>query len=456
MARIRQSDLMDLWRTVEQAGGVRPYVEAQLVERGFVVQRRETDKMSDREKDTYKKSLKVEAEERRELSRQAWAAHKAAHIVHLGEGVYWADGRGPDKWDLPDAEARAAENELPPLDSAGQLAEALGLTVAELRWLTYHRDVASAIHYVRFTIPKRDGTERAIWAPMPKLKEAQRWVLRNIVEKLLVHGSVHGFLAGRSTLTNASAHPDSNLVVKVDIKDFFPTVTLPRVKGVFRKAGYREEVATLLALLCTESPREVVQLEGKTYYVALGPRCLPQGAPTSPALTNTLGLRLDRRLAGLARKLGWRYTRYADDLTFSLPAGHGGPPRVGTLLGSIRRIVEGEGFRVHPDKTAVARSGGRQRITGLVVNGDGPPRVPRDFKRRLRAAIHNRLRGKPSPEGESLSTLLGWAAYVHMTDPAVGEKHLIELARLDGPGGVGQAMPNGEAEESEPGSGGGG
>jgi hypothetical protein len=431
MARIRQTDLIDLWRTVEQAGGVRPYVEAQLAERGFVVQRRETDKMSDRERDAYKKSLKAEAEERRRLSRKAWDAHKATHIVHLGEGVFWADGRGPDKWDLPDAEARAAENELPPLDSAGQLAEALGLSVAELRWMTYHRDVASTIHYRRFTIPKRDGSDRAIWAPMPRLKQAQRWVLRNIVEKLLVHGSVHGFSPGRSTLTNAAEHADPDLVVRVDIKDFFPTVTLPRVKGVFRKAGYREEVATLLALLCTESPREVVEFEGRTYYVALGPRCLPQGAPTSPALTNTLGLRLDRRLSGLARKLGWRYTRYADDLTFSRPAGQAGPPRLGTLLGSIRRVVEGEGFSVHPGKTAVARSGGRQRITGLVVNGDAPPRVPRDFKRRLRAAIHNRLNHRPPPEGESLSTLLGWAAYIHMTDPALGEKFLAELARLD-------------------------
>ena len=431
MARIRQSDLIDLWRVVEQAGGVQPYVQAQLAARGFVVARRETDKMSDREKDTYKKSLKAEAEERRKLSREAWAAHKAAHIVHLGQGIFWADGRGPDKWDLLDAESRAAENELPPLDSARQLAEALGMTVAELRWMTYHRDVAASLHYVRFTIPKRDGSERAIWAPMPKLKEAQRWILRNIVEKLLVHGSVHGFLVGRSTLTNALAHPDPDLVVKVDIKDFFPTVTFPRVKGVFRKAGYREEVATLLALLCTEAPREVVQHDGKTYYVALGPRCLPQGAATSPALTNTLGLSLDRRLAGLADKLGWRYSRYADDLTFSLPLGHKGPPRVGTLLGSIRRIVTAEGFQVHPEKTAVARTGGRQRITGLVVNGAAAPRVPRDFRRRLRAAVYNRLRGKRAFEGESLSTLIGWAAYVHMANPIEGARYLAELARLD-------------------------
>lgn len=444
MSRPRQSDLITLWRAVEQAGGVRPYVDAQLAARGFVVPRRETDKLSDRERDAYKKSLKAEAEERRRLNREAWAAHKAAHIVHLGQGVFWAEGRGPDRWDLPDAEARAAENELPPLDSAGQLADALGMTVADLRWLTYHRDVATSIHYRRFTIPKRDGSERAIWAPMPRLKEAQRWVLRNVVEKLLVHGSVHGFLPGRSTLTNAAAHPGPKLVVKVDIKDFFPTVTLPRVKGVFRKAGYREEVATLLALLCTESPREVVEHEGKTLYVALGPRCLPQGAPTSPALTNTLGLRLDQRLGGLARKLGWRYTRYADDLTFSLPEGHPGPPGVGKLLGTIRRIVEAEGFAVHPDKTAVARTGGRQRITGLVVNGDAPPRVPREFRRRLRAAVHNHALGKPPKEGESPATLVGWASYVHMTDRDLGEKY---LAALKGePAGTAPSSGDGPAD----------
>ncbi|MGP0065865.1 MAG: reverse transcriptase family protein [Isosphaeraceae bacterium] len=427
----RLSDPIGLWRAIEQAGGVRAYVDAQLVERGFVVQRRETDKMSDREREAYKKSLKAEAEERRRVSREAWEAHKATHIVHLGEGVFWTDGRGHDKWDLPNAEARAAENELPPLDSAKQLAEALGLTIAELRRLAYHRDAATVLNYRRFTIPKRDGSLRAIWAPLPRLKKAQRWILQNIVEKLLVHGSVHGFLPGRSTFTNAAAHADPKLVVKVDIKDFFPTVTLPRVKGVFRKAGYREEVATLLALICTESPREIVELEGKTYFVALGPRCLPQGAPTSPALTNTLGLRLDRRLSGLAKKLGWRYTRYADDLTFSLPHNHQGPPRVGTLLGSIRRIVEGEGFSVHPDKTAVARRGGRQKITGLVVNGDGPPRAPREFRRRLRAAIHNRAKGKPAPDGETVSTLIGMAAYVYMSDPVRGEKYLDALRELD-------------------------
>ncbi|HZT79780.1 MAG TPA: reverse transcriptase family protein, partial [Gemmataceae bacterium] len=182
---------------------------------------------------------------------------------------------------------------------------------------------------------------------------------------------------------------------------------------------------------CTESPREVVRHDGKDYYVALGPRCLPQGAPTSPGLTNTLCLRLDQRLSGLAKKFGWRYTRYADDLTFSLPAGHKGKPRLGALLGLVRRIVEGEGFRIHPDKTRVARAGGRQTVTGLVVNGTLPPRVPRKVRRQLRAAVHNLKNGKPPRDGETPAALEGYAAYVHMTDERLGMR-LLEAVRQAG------------------------
>lgn len=417
----RTSDLLTLWRAIERAGGIDAYVDAQLAERGFVVARREVDTMSDRERERYKKELKEEAARRRELKREAWRAYKSRHIVHLGEGIYWNDATdGRDRWDLPDAEERAAENELPPLDTPADLAEALGLTVAQVRWLAYHRDAATSLHYRPFTIPKRDGSPRAIWAPMPTLKAAQRWVLRNIAEKLPVHGAAHGFLAGRSILSNAAEHVGSKLVVKLDVRDFFPTVTLGRVKGVFRHAGYREPVAKLLAMLCTEAPREVVEQDGTTYYVALGPRCLPQGAPTSPALTNTLCLRLDRRLSGLSRSLGWRYTRYADDLTFSLPAGHEGDPRLGALLGGARRIVEAEGFEVKLDKTRVARPGARQQVTGLVVNGDGPPRVPRRLRRQLRAAVHNLGRGRSRPDADSPEQLGGYASYLAMTDPALG------------------------------------
>ncbi len=418
-----------LWQTITQAGGVRAYIDAQLKERGYLVERRDADEMSDREKDRYKKELKQEAAERKKLNKDAWAAYKTAHVVSLGDGVWWHDEQKEDKWDTPNSEERAAENELPPLDTPKQLADALGLSVLQLRGLCYHRDAATKIHYTRFTIPKRDGTERPIWAPMKVLKAAQRWVLHNIAERLPVHGAAHGFLAGRSTATNAAVHADSRIVLKMDIEGFFPTITWRRVKGVFRRAGYRERVSTLLALLCTESPREIVELDGKKYFVSLGARCLPQGAPTSPALTNALCLRLDRRLTGLAAKMGWRYTRYADDLTFSLPvAAKDASPDA--LIKLVTKIAAGEGLKIKEEKTRLARSGRRQTVTGLVVNRELPPRAPRALRKQIRAAIHNLKAGKPLPEGESLARLAGYAAYIHMTDPKIGRQFLDQLASV--------------------------
>ena len=425
-----RTDPLTLWRQIVQAGGVGAYIDGQLRERGFLVTRRDADDMPDREKDLYKKQLKTEAEERKKLKRETWVAFKANHIVHLGDGIFWNDEIKPDKWDTPNSEERAAENELPALDTPQQLAEALGVTIPQLRGMAYHRDAATSLHYSRFTIPKRDGTERPIWAPKKKLKAAQRWILHNVVERLPVHGAAQGFMVGRSTLTNAAVHANPKTLLKMDVTDFFPTVTWRRVKGVFRRAGYRDGTSTLLALLCTEAPREVVQLDGKTYFVSLGPRCLPQGAPTSPAITNALCLRLDRRLAGLAAKLGWRYSRYADDMTFSLPADHTGKPRLGALLGCVARVVKAEGFAVKDEKTRVHRTGGRQSVTGLVVNGEGPPRAPRKLRRELRAAIHNLKNGKPLKEDESVARLTGFAAYVYMSDPKRGKTFLDALKAL--------------------------
>lgn len=418
----------ELWPDIRSAGGLLRWVDATLAETGFSVERRETDRMSKNDLAEYKKSLKAEAAERVRLRRVAWKSYHATHIVHLGDGVYWNDEADFDKYDHPAAEERIAQNRLPTIESPDDLAACLGITLPTLRWLTYSREAATFVHYKPFTIPKASGGKRQIWAPMPKLKAAQTWILRNIVEHLPVHGAAHGFLAGRSILTNARQHTGSKVVVNMDIRDFFPTVTLPRVKGLFRAAGYREQVATLLALICTESPRKIQEFDGTTYYLALGPRCLPQGAPTSPGITNAICLRLDRRLQGLGKSLSWRYTRYADDLTFSLPIDHADEPRLGHLLGTVKAIVADEGFEIRDDKTRVARKGARQKVTGLVVNGGESPRVPRERRRMLRAAVHNLQNGEPLPEDVSVHSLGGWAAYLYMTDPEKGAEYLEALA----------------------------
>src|SRR5262249_59048406 len=118
-------------------------------------------------------------------------------------------------------------------------------------------------------------------------------------------------------------------------------------------------------------------------------------------------------------------------MTCSLRGDHNGKPRLGALLGCVRRIVQAEGFEVKDEKTRVHRTGGRQSVTGLVVNGDGQPRAPRKLRRQLRAAIHNLKKGKPLKDGESIARLCGSAAYVYMTDPTLGKAMLGELLGFD-------------------------
>src|SRR5205807_7112503 len=104
--------------------------------------------------------------------------------------------------------------------------------------------------------------------------------------------------------------------VNLDVEQFFPTIGQRRIKGMFRSLGYGEQVATILSLICSEPEVREVELDSQVYQVACGSRSLPQGAPSSPAITNILCRGLDARLARIAEGLGFRYTRYADDMTF--------------------------------------------------------------------------------------------------------------------------------------------
>jgi hypothetical protein len=417
------------WSDVAAAGGIREWVDAEIARQGLADPGASAS-MTDAEKKNYKARRDEERKVRRELYKRAWLAYKRSHIVHLGPGVFWHDTADVDRFDADDPDKKRQDNGLPALADVDALGKALGLTVPRMRWLAYHRDVDSGTHYHRWLVPKRDGSPRLISAPKPELKAAQRWITREITEHLPVHGAAHGFLVGRSIVTNARVHAGARIVVKLDIRGFYPTVTMRRVKGLLRRAGLGEQVATLMALLATESPREEVITHGRTHYVATGPRSLPQGAPTSPSITNALCLRLDCRLSGLARKLGCRYTRYADDLTFSW---HGRDRSdVGTLLRAVRMIVRAEGFEIHATKTRVMRSGARQKVTGLVVNaapGRPPARVPRETVRHLRAAIKNRELGRPG-KGESLEQLKGMAAFVMMTDRERGKAFMDRIDRL--------------------------
>lgn len=346
----------------------------------------------------------------------AWHARRDAEILHLGEGVS-AGLSGTD------ADPRALKAGLPALANPKAVAEAMGISLGELRFLAYDRPLSTVSHYRRFTIPKKTGGERTISAPMPRLKRAQYWVLDALLARAPLHEAAHGFVPGRSIVTNAAAHVGRDVVVNLDLKDFFPTLDYRRIKGKFRGLGYAEPVATVLALICTEPDVDAVEIDGQRLYAARGPRRLPQGAPTSPALTNLVCTRLDARLAGLAASLGFAYTRYADDLTFSASGEAAG--KVGPLLKYVHAIVAAEGFTVHPDKTRVMRRGRHQEVTGLTVNERVA--VPRETLRRFRALLHGIERHGPAGrrwgkggDGTVLQAALGFARFVRMVTPEAG------------------------------------
>jgi retron-type reverse transcriptase len=363
-------------------------------------------------------------EARAAARRSAWAEKKKGLVTHVGDGL----SGGLQQVASDEAKLRAAG--LPVLHTPGELAGALGIALSRLRFLTYHRGGAALVHYHRYSIPKKSGGIRGISAPKPDLARAQQWVLANIVGKLTIEPEANGFVLERSIVTNAKPHVGRRVVVNLDLKDFFPSVTFRRSKGLFAALGYSESVATLLALLCTEPPRVLATLDGVKLHVAVGDRRLPQGACTSPGITNAVCRALDRRLAGLAKSLGCTYTRYADDLTFSADEDR----KLGTLLRGVRAIVVDEGFEEHPQKTRIMRRGRRQEVTGVVVNDRLT--VARDEVRVLRAILHNAAKsGDLQAQNRAghprfADYLRGRVAFVKMVDPSRGAKLQAALDRV--------------------------
>jgi RNA-directed DNA polymerase len=217
----------------------------------------------------------------------------------------------------------------------------------------------------------------------------QRRLLDEVLGRLPVHGAAHGFVPGRDVHSFSHVHTGKVTVVKLDLMSFFSSVTVSRVYGLLRTAGYPEPVAHTLAALCTtRTPADVLRGAPDPHRAALlrQPH-LPQGAPTSPALANLCAFRLDRRLSGLAQTFGVDFSRYADDLAFS---GDLQVPDAHRLVAWVSRIVTEEGFRIHPRKTRIRGRGDRQQLAGLVVNER--PAVPREEYDRLRATLHNAAR----------------------------------------------------------------
>ncbi len=375
---------------------------------------------------------RAETKQRKQQQRlakaKAWQQQQQQAIVYLGKTV---------SYDLnqPQSDATKLENhQLPLFNQAKDLAKAMQLSLSQLRFLSFDRKVSTVHHYQQFYLEKKTGGQRLISAPMPKLKQAQYWILQHILDKINVSSQAHGFVKQRSIISNAKPHIAQATIINMDLKDFFPRITYPRVKGLFVSLGYSKQIATILALLCTEAKVEQVECDGKTYYVQQGSRHLPQGAPTSPAISNLICRGLDHYLSKLSQDLGFVYTRYADDLTFSCPKDK--RPQISKLFAHIKQAVKKHGFTIHPDKTRVLHQGRRQEVTGLVVNQKLS--IDRKTLKRFRATLFqiekdglaNKHWGNHLNTRNLLASLQGYARFVHMVDPIKGKPLLEKTAQL--------------------------
>ena len=383
--------------------------------------------------------------------REAFGARSRPRRIALAKFVLADDGfrRAGEKHDLrlvaplaapatisPVAAARVWN--LPPIRTGGELADWLEITVGELEWfadlraLEYKRNRGRLRHYRYRPLAKRFGRIRMVEAPKPRLKSNQRRILAGILDRVPPHPAAHGFRPGRSIKTFAAPHVGRRVVLRMDLEDFFPSISAARVGALFRTAGYPEPVSDLLAGVCTNcTPAdawddETVGLGGRQMaqmcWLYSRPH-LPQGAPTSPALANLCTYRLDCRLFALARAAGAAYTRYADDLAFS---GDRDFARVVGRFGlHVGATALEEGFRVHHRKTRIMRQGVRQRLAGIVVNER--LNVMRADYDRLKATLTNCIRHGAASQNRAAhqdfqAHLRGRVSFVEMVNPHRGRR----------------------------------
>lgn len=314
-----------------------------------------------------------------------WKSHLAKHVVeHDLNNIV-----------MPYIKA-VVEKDIPVIIGINHLASMMQLDAETLK-----RMIASShSFYHSFSIPKRKGGTRQIDAPYPSMIRAQRWIYHEILSKITISPSATGFIPHHSIKDNASAHLSQKCLLLLDVKDFFPSIKWHKVYAVFAHLGYPKNIAQYLASLCC--------LNGHA----------PQGAVTSPALSNVIAHRLDARITGLAKKYQVNYTRYADDMTFS-------GERISKRFQSfIKKIVEEDGFKINRDKTRFIKGKHQKIVTGISISEDKLT-VPKSKRREVRQQVyyinkyglaeHQKKIGEADPI--YLERLIGYLHFWHSIEP---------------------------------------
>ncbi len=284
---------------------------------------------------------------------------------------------------------------LPMMTSFEDLSQTLRLSPQLTHWLTSENEKK----YEIFHIPKKDGTYREICAPVYSLKIVQRWVLNNILYKLKVSPYSFGFQKdgmGSPLVKCAEKHKNNLYVLKLDIKNFYPSIKSDKVYHVFTTVGYNSSVANLLTNICVRDKN------------------LPQGAVTSAYLANIVCRNLDYRIAGYCNRRDIAYTRYADDMTFSCD----NRDVLKGIFGTIKKILKSEGFQLNSDKTLFMSPKCHKCVLGITIN-DNLIKAPKIIKRNIRAMIHTAIVTKDYSSNDKIK---GYIAYVNSIESNYTEK----------------------------------
>ncbi|MGQ8874553.1 retron St85 family RNA-directed DNA polymerase [Paenibacillus sp. TSA_86.1] len=308
-----------------------------------------------------------------------------------------------------DYSSRLLENSLPVIFDKEHLAQLLGL---DMKYF-FHLFMKADFFYKNVQIPKKKiGQYRNISVPTEGLKYVQRWILDNVLYNVGVSEATTGFVKGKSIVHNARNHVGKECVINMDLKDFFPNIKFDSIFRIFKYYGYTNEVSFVLSKLCSFN------------------NFLPQGAPTSPFISNIVSYKLDDRFMKLSKSIGADYSRYADDLTIS------GPKYIINYLSIFKRIIHEENFYINDSKTRVQYSNKRQEVTGLVVNENIT--VPMETKKYLRQQIYyckkygvnSHMRRIDLQKSNFKEHLYGMAFFVKMVEPERGEQFLNQLNEI--------------------------
>lgn len=317
------------------------------------------------------------------------------------------------------------QNHLPVIFSLKHFSLLLGLEPSGVKALIENRNY----HYSYYLIKKKKTGFRRIVSPHKDLKNLQKWIKENILDKVELNPHATGFIKDKSILNNAKSHENSKVILNLDLSNFFETIPEKRVYGIFKSLGYCKNLAVEFAKICTaQMPEHKYELLSeqeqecfKDIY-ELKESVLVQGAPTSPGLSNLVCRRLDSRLSKLANKLGVNYSRYADDITFS------GDEKNLPNINILKKIIEDEEFKINWGKVGKYKKGQKQLVTGLLV--DNKVRIPKQFKKDIYRHLHFCLKfgayshfQRISPDkGYRKEWLLGKIYFVHSIEPAEAKK----------------------------------